>query len=336
MVQMYIRDSSGSHLRVEEMYKKVTEVHKSEGPKNADTAWSPDFIQGKGEGLTILLHGRPGVGKTYTAGEMMSEAYGAVLTCVECIAELTERPLLSLTCTDIGVRPEMVESNLVRWFKAAESWGAIILIDEADIYMEERRVQDIERNHLVAGFLRALEYYKGILFLTTNRVGTFDEAFMSRIHVQIHYPNFDDEERDRLWDTFFEKLEEDRETTMRITQSAKDYVQSQEMRSLEWNGREIRNCEYSEDFVSSSRGLTHIARSAFQVSVALAEAQAQKDKEGRILIKSDHIKATVQMSREFRNYLVKVHKGDLSKRASLMGNRYDAYGKDVSISTDKY
>lgn len=120
-----------------------------------------------------------------------------------------------------------------------------MLIDEADIYMEERQVQDIERNHLVAGFLRALEYYKGILFLTTNRVGTFDEAFMSRIHVQIHYPNFEDEERDTLWHTFFEKLEEDREATMRITQSAKDYVQSQEMRALEWNGREIRNCKSS-------------------------------------------------------------------------------------------
>lgn len=43
------------------------------------------------------------------------------------------------------------------------------------------------------------------------------------------------------------------------------------------------------------------------------------------------------MSREFRNYLVKLHKGDLSKKASLMGNRYDAYGKDASTSTgNKY
>jgi SpoVK/Ycf46/Vps4 family AAA+-type ATPase len=137
--------------------------------------------------------------------------------------------LLSLTCSDIGVQPDTIEGNLLKWFKAAENWGAIILFDEADIYMEQRQVQDIERNHLVAGFLRALEYYKGILFLTTNRAGTFDEAFISRIHVQIHYPEFEDEERDRLWDTLFQKLEEDREATVRITQSAKDYVQSQEL-----------------------------------------------------------------------------------------------------------
>ncbi|SPO04177.1 uncharacterized protein DNG_06860 [Cephalotrichum gorgonifer] len=300
LTQMYMRESSRSSTREELAIKKITQVHKSPTLRKADTTWSADFVEGKGEGLTILLHGRPGVGKTYTA---------------ECIADYTERPLLSLTCSDIGVDPKDIEQNLLKWFKLAERWGAIILIDEADIYMEQRQVQDIERNHLVAGFLRALEYYKGILFLTTNRVGTFDEAFMSRIHVQIHYPEFQDEERDRLWGGFFEKLEEDRETTMRITQSAKDYVQSQELQSLKWNGREIRN--------------------SFQVAVALAEAQGHKDKQGRVLIKSDHIKATVQMSREFRDYLVKLHKGDMSKKASLMGHRYDAYGKETAGS-EKY
>ncbi|KAG7290976.1 hypothetical protein NEMBOFW57_000983 [Staphylotrichum longicolle] len=286
LTQMYIRDSSQPPLHGEKGFNKVTQVHNSPRRRKADATWSADFVEGKGEGLTILLHGRPGV---------------------ECIADFTERPLLSLTCSDIGVKPENIEANLLSWFKAAENWGAIMLIDEADIYMEQRQVQDIERNHLVAGFLRALEYYKGILFLTTNRVGTFDEAFMSRIHIQIHYPEFEDEERDRLWNAFFQKLEDDRETTMRITQSAKDYVQSQELRALKWNGREIRN--------------------AFQVAVALAEAKNQRDKEGRVLVQPDHIRASVQMSTEFRDYLVKVHKGDLSKRASLMGTRYDAFGK---------
>lgn len=152
-----------------------------------------------------------------------------------------KRPLLPLTCSDIGVQPDKIENSLVNWFKLAENWGAILLIDEADTYMEERQPQDLTRNHLVAGFLRALEYFKGIIFLTTNRVGTFDEAFISRIHVPIYYPPFQDEERIRVWDTFFEKLEQDRETTMRILQSTKDYTQSQELQSLNWNGREIRN-----------------------------------------------------------------------------------------------
>lgn len=74
---------------------------------------------------------------------------------------------------------------------------------------------------------------------------------------------------------------------------------------------------------------------AFQVAVALAEAQGNKDDKGRILIKPDHIRATVQMSKEFQDYLKKLHKGDLSKRASQWGNRYDAYGKEVD-KTDKH
>lgn len=76
-------------------------------------------------------------------------------------------------------------------------------------------------------------------------------------------------------------------------------------------------------------------RLAFQVAVALAEAKNQKDKEGRVVIQSDHIKASVHMSREFGEYRAKVHKGDLSKRASLLGNRYDAFGKEAS-GTTKY
>lgn len=83
--------------------------------------WSADFIKGKGKSQIILLHGKPGVGKTYTA---------------ECIAEHTKRPLMSLTCADIGTNPEEVEENLAYHFTAARDWGAFVLIDEADIYME--------------------------------------------------------------------------------------------------------------------------------------------------------------------------------------------------------
>ncbi|KAI1129035.1 hypothetical protein F5Y10DRAFT_161676 [Nemania abortiva] len=303
LTTMYLKNNTGDYSTDEEMYTRLSTIHKMVGSKKKETSWSADFIQGKGEGLIFLLHGKPGVGKTYTA---------------ECIANLTERPLLALTCTDIGVDPESIEENLCDWFKLAERWGVIMLIDEADIYLEERKVSDIQRNNLVAGFLRALEYFKGILFLTTNRVGAFDEAFMSRINLQIHYPEFSDEDRDKVWDSFFQKLEEERETTMRIPPSTRDYPKLQEIRELKWNGREIRN--------------------SFQIAVALAEKQGIKDKEGRILIKSDHIKATVDMSRDFKNYLAVLHKGDLSKRAALLGNRADSYNspRKASEQLDKY
>lgn len=44
-----------------------------------------------------------------------------------------------------------VEINLTYKFKTAKSWGAVLLIDEADVFMERRGTADLERNSLVAG-----------------------------------------------------------------------------------------------------------------------------------------------------------------------------------------
>ncbi|KAJ7099777.1 hypothetical protein C8R44DRAFT_642185 [Mycena epipterygia] len=60
---------------------------------------------------------------------------------------------------------------------------AAVLIDEADVFLEERGTASIERNAMVAVFLRQLEYFQRVLFLTTNRVKQFNPAFQSRIHL---------------------------------------------------------------------------------------------------------------------------------------------------------
>lgn len=162
----------------------------------------------------------------------------------ECIAANAERPLLTVTCADVGTDPHLIENNLITFFKRAKAWNAILLIDEADIFMEHRRVQDIERNSLVAGFLRAMEYYQGILFLTTNRVGMFDEAFISRINLTIYYPPFSARARAEVWGSFFTKLEREREGKIRVHDNTRAYVEeSEELNQLQWNGREIRNGE---------------------------------------------------------------------------------------------
>lgn len=56
-----------------------------------------------------------------------------------------------LTSSDIGTTPDEVEANLTRQFKTARSWGAVLLIDEADVFMERRSTADLIRNSLVAG-----------------------------------------------------------------------------------------------------------------------------------------------------------------------------------------
>ncbi|KAI8315176.1 Lon protease [Colletotrichum sp. SAR11_240] len=210
-----------------------------------------------------------------------------------------------LTTSDIGTEPNTVEENLTENFKKAMKWNAVLLIDEADVFMERRTTSDLTRNSLVAGFLRALEFYDGILFLTTNRVGSFDDAFISRIHIQLYYPDFSEDERQRVWKTFIDKLARERGETIRLTMDAKEYIESTRMQSLKWNGREIRN--------------------AFQTAVALAEYEADKDSEGRIKVKDDHLKAVVDLSKDFKSYLKDLHRKDEGKRAEHRHERLDSF-----------
>jgi len=61
-----------------------------------------------------------------------------------------------------------------------------MLIDEADVYIK-RRQDDITMNAVVGVFLRVLEYFNGLLFLTTNRIDDIDEAIVSRCIALIRF-----------------------------------------------------------------------------------------------------------------------------------------------------
>ncbi|KAI8945831.1 hypothetical protein F4801DRAFT_597344 [Xylaria longipes] len=151
----------------------------------------PDMIRGKGKGLILLLHGAPGVGKTTTA---------------EGVAEFFRRPLFQITCGDLGTTAKEVESVLVKHFALANKWGCILLLDEADVFLSQRDRLDFKRNGLVAVFLHILEYYAGVLFLTTNRLGDFDEAFASRIHMSLHYPDLDQDSTRKVFELNLERI----------------------------------------------------------------------------------------------------------------------------------
>lgn len=92
-----------------------------------------------------------------------------------------------------------------------------------------------------------MEFYDGLLFLTTNRVGAFDDAFISRVHIQLYYRDFTDSERQRVWQTFIDKLQNDSidsesgKLYMRVSLPAQDYIEGEQIRAIKWNGREIRN-----------------------------------------------------------------------------------------------
>ena len=101
----------------------------------------PDVIQGKGRGLIILLHGAPGVGKTSTA---------------ECVAQSNGKPLFPITCGDLGITAEEVETSLDEKFNLAQRWDCVLLLDEADVFLAERSKTDLRRNTLVSGMLTFL------------------------------------------------------------------------------------------------------------------------------------------------------------------------------------
>ncbi|KAH8879789.1 ATPase [Thozetella sp. PMI_491] len=176
-----------------------------------------DVISGKGKGVICLLSGPPGVGKTLTA---------------EAVAENLRVPLHTLSSGDLGSQPWEVESGLSRILELVARWNAILLLDECDVFLESRSTHDLERNKVVSIFLRTLEYYEGILFLTTNRVDNIDAAFQSRIHVSLEYPDLTAASRRQIWRNFLQSK------TLKCDFSEKDL---DELSQLQLNGRQIKN-----------------------------------------------------------------------------------------------
>jgi len=97
---------------------------------------SMDVVSGKGEGLFILLHGPPGVGKTSTA---------------ECVAAQLGRPLLQITCGDLGDRASTMEKKLETFCRLAYKWRCVLLVDEADVFLTKREKSDFDRNAKIGG-----------------------------------------------------------------------------------------------------------------------------------------------------------------------------------------
>ena len=182
-----------------------------------------DMIAGKGQGLIILLHGGPGTGKTFTA---------------ESVAEIAKKPLYRVSCGDLGTDPTKVEEYLESVLYLGKIWDCVVLLDEADVYLEQRSMESLDRNALVSVFLRVIEYYEGILILTSNRVGTFDEAFKSRLQLALHYENLKEDDRRKIWENFIKRLKSLEETGVDFD-DLDTHVDALAKHKL--NGRQIRN-----------------------------------------------------------------------------------------------
>ncbi|KAK1148084.1 hypothetical protein N8T08_010720 [Aspergillus melleus] len=266
--------------------------------------YDPDIIRGKGRGLVILLHGAPGVGKTATA---------------EAVALEFNKPLFPITCGDLGITPDAVEETLKRIFRYAHLWDCILLLDEADVFLTQRDRFNIERNALVS------EYYSGILFLTTNRVGALDEAFRSRVHVSLYYPHLSFTDTEAILCNNLKRLPR-ADALPEDETPGSDYIQVMDREIIDfikdeyqkhyqihrrgpWNGRQIRN------------------------AVQIASCIAFHDQKGGrknlpAVLTREHFKTVHETMTEFDGYMAKAQRVDQAKMAHMEGVRYDRYGED--------
>ncbi|KAF4342299.1 TOB3 (member of AAA-ATPase family) [Fusarium beomiforme] len=234
-----------------------------------DAEKNTDLIESKGSGLIMLLHGSPGTGKTFTA---------------ESVAEIAKKPLYPVTCGDIGTEPADVEKYLESVFHLGKVWDCVVLLDEAEVFLEQRTLQDLKRNALVSVFLRALEYYEGILILTTNRVGTFDEAFKSRIQLALRYEKLKDYQRKQIWKNFLARLKSLGEEESIDFDDIELYLE--ELAKYPMNGRQIRNS------ITTGRQLAKYKRKKMTFA---------------------HLKRAIDVADKFDRYLADVQEGDMEE-----------------------
>lgn len=189
---------------------------------------------------------------------------------------------------------------------------------------------------LLVVFLRQLEYYSGILFLTTNRVGVIDGAFKSRVHVSLAYPTIKAEETKAIWEGIMNRIEKENETAAikikfdrkALLKFASQHYETHKKMDTSWNGRQIRN--------------------AFQLAIALGHhdrersmAQAQGTKEDDIVtldkkwrsvrLTIDNFRNIAKTARDFEDYLSATRGNDshLAKQWSL---RYDDQTEDLAVT----
>ena len=167
------------------------------------------------------------------------------------MAEKHRIPLYILSASDLGTSPDKVEAGLTTALECCRLWDAVLLLDEADVFLEARDSASLDRNELVSSmfdaenlkfaeslanhsvFLRRLEYYQGLMFLTTNRISAIDPAFRSRLDLILPYHDLSEVSRRQVWVNFIQKLGPG---IASISESDFD-----ELAKTQLNGREIKN-----------------------------------------------------------------------------------------------
>lgn len=157
--------------------------------------WGFAERQSRGLGISVLFEGPPGTGKT-TVAEMLA---------AKLQLDLYRIDLSQVINKYIGE----TEKKLRQIFDAAEAGGVVLLFDEADALFGKRtEVKDSHDRHAnvqVSYLLQRMEAYQGLAILTTNLLGSIDQAFLRRLRFVVRFPFPDRDSRREIWRRSFPK-----------------------------------------------------------------------------------------------------------------------------------
>jgi hypothetical protein len=132
--------------------------------------------------------------------------------------------------------------------------------------------------------LRVLEYYQGIMILTTNRITSLDPAVQSRIHLAIRYEDLTKQFKQEIFKMFLYQLEP---SSIKDRAGILDWI-ADSGREHKLNGREIRNVVTS--------------------ALALARSEAPKNGGDDRLTKY-YLKMVMEITNDFKEQLDDITKG---------------------------
>jgi hypothetical protein len=124
--------------------------------------------------------------------------------------------------------------------------------------------------------------------MMTSRVGNFDEATASRIHIALFFPALNKKATLRIWELSLRSRQESEPRCMIDTEAVMEFVDNEyTIGRLRWNGRQIRN--------------------GIATAAALAQEGAQACGIERYAMTIDHIKTVAQTSQEFDSYMGEIN-----------------------------
>ena len=190
-----------------------------------------------------------------------------------------------VTYGELGTDPDIFEQRLCEIFLRARNWKAILLLDDADVFIQSRAHGDLRRNAIVSIFLRHLEYSEVCFFMSTNQVDQLDIAIESRIHIPIQFSPLKFSDQKAIWKDAIQRLEGLGDVTD-LLEFIDDWLEPlDDKRYTKMNGRQIRNC----------------------VSAALSLARAENSSLAR-----SHIKKVLDLGKGFARFMALycVHKAN--------------------------